>query len=474
MPGGGGNNLLPTIVSQSYGKPLNPIIVPVGETFTLFFHGIVTPTYEGQYELGFDWYSGSYFDADPYANPLGSGSVSMVVYPGGVYDPDPPISTPLYYNDYTGSTITLSGSLVNGDTYVYWMRLSQSMTPTATLDGGYAYGNDVYVTFTGSAATGSLPTGSLPTGSTLTSSIVPTEPKKGSWNPNKFLVDEPNRASRIRRDTDKDKNFTVTLKDIDNTINDHITAMQLKVVDAGDYINVPHFYANPERWKAIRQDGFLRDYNGKMQLPAIVFSRTSSEKDDSMAMFNKYLRYQTVQLYTQKNRYTQFSRLSGKNAPVNKVISVVMPDHMIFTYTFIVWTEYVEQMNTILERINFETEDYWGKIDGLRFKTSVDNYSHTTELENDQDRMVKTEFTLSVRGYLLPETFAPGLDGFKSTTEKFFTKKKVIITAETVGTDFNWKTLPNDNNKWTSQQYPNILKDTVVPAPGIDLKDKNI
>jgi hypothetical protein len=620
MPGGGGDNLLPTIVSQSYGKPLNPIIVPVGTTFTLFFHGIVTPTYEGQYELGFDWYSGSYFDADPYANPLGSGSVSMVVYPGGVYDPDPPISTPLYYNDYTGSTITLSASLVNGDTYVYWMRLSQSMTPLATLEGGYAYGQDVYVTFTGSASTGSEPpdpvstnvyppiiisqsisittltgnsasifvdaiwygkqviasptpmfiqtdpypmsilwysgsssgisqslnTGSMfysvgsgiyfadgfnysygsTTGSTYTTPIFttsgtrsyfakakndvslqddssldilimvedapvpppPPPPPKGSWKGNpsnpvpnpaqqdKNLSDSrivENRALNIRRDTDKLKNFSVTLKDIDETVFGHLEKMQLTVVDAGNHIKVPVSYASPEKWKSVRNDGFMRDNNGKIILPALIFYRVSSGSDKDMMTFNKYLRYPVIKKYSEKNQYTKYSLLEGKNTPLSEMYNVVMPDHMVFNYKFIIWTEYIEQNNALIERINFETNDYWGSERGFRFRTFVDNYSHTTEVQSEKDRLIKTEFDLSLRGYLLPDQFAPGLDGFKATTEKMFSKKKVIFGIETKEGD--WKPIVDEktNDRWRSQNFPNITLQDELTLRGLTVTVSN-
>src|SRR5947209_4098802 len=84
-----------------------------------------------------------------------------------------------------------------------------------------------------------------------------------------------------------------------------------------------------------------------------------------------------------------------------KVSDVMMPDHMVMTYHFIIWTEYVEQMNVIVERLNFEAEDYWGEKRGMKFRTKIDSFSHTIDLQVDQDRMVKSEFDLMVYGYLL-------------------------------------------------------------------------
>ena len=172
-----------------------------------------------------------------------------------------------------------------------------------------------------------------------------------------------------------------------------------------------------------KSDGAMRDFNGKLILPAIAFQRTTSEKDQAMMMFNRYLTYPVMRQYSEKNRYTKFSLLMGNNAPVHEVYDVVMPDHMVFTYHFIIWTEYVEQMNTIVERINFETDDYWGELRGLRFRTKIDSFSHTIELQVDQDRMVKTEFDLMVNGYLLPDIIDKFQGDKRYHTKMVYSKK---------------------------------------------------
>ena len=182
--------------------------------------------------------------------------------------------------------------------------------------------------------------------------------------------------------------------------------------------------------------------------------------------FNRYLNYPVMTMYSSKNRYTPFNILIGKNVPINDVYDVLMPDHMIFTYHFIIWTEYVEQMNTVVERINFETEDYWGDLKGLRFRTRVDSFSHTIELQVDQDRMVKTEFDLMVYGYLLPDRNY-SLGDNKPTTQKRFTPKKVVMGVEAVSADFDWSDLDGNREKWRSQKYPNLPADTIIPSPPV-------
>ena len=285
-----------------------------------------------------------------------------------------------------------------------------------------------------------------------------------------------NRAMHVRRDTDSQKNFTVTIKDIDETVFSQLSKMQLSVVDNGNHIKVPISYASPEKWKSVRNDGFMRDNNGRIILPALIFYRVSSEADNNMGMFNKYLRYSVMKKYSQKNQYTPFSTLMGRNAPVNEVYNVVMPDHMNFNYKFIIWTEYIEQNNSVIERINFETNDYWGSEKGFRFRTFVNSYNHTAEVQADSDRLIRTEFDLVLKGYLLPETFAPGLDGFKPTTEKSFTAKKIILGTEVVATDWKPEIHGVNSDRWRSQHYPNLVAGTEPPSSPVDPRDavKNI
>lgn len=277
---------------------------------------------------------------------------------------------------------------------------------------------------------------------------------------------EVNRAYQTRRDNDNQKDNTVTLEDIDTAITRQIEKFQLAVIDEGNKIKVPYYYASPEKWKSIQKDGVIRDYNGKLILPAIVFNRISSVKDDTMRMFNRYLTYPVMRMNSEKNRYTKFGVLMGQNAPINEVYDVVMPDHMVFTYHFIIWTEYVAQMNTLVERFNFEAEDYWGDLRGLRFRTKIEDFQHEIELQVDQDRMVKTEFDLVVNGYLLPDIITK-FQGTTDTTRKWFTPKKVVINSETVGNNFDMSMLDNNTEKWKNPNYPNLQKDVVIPSPGV-------
>jgi hypothetical protein len=69
-----------------------------------------------------------------------------------------------------------------------------------------------------------------------------------------------NRANAVRRDTDKEKNVTITLLDIDSAIISTLdTQLKLQVNDNGETIKVPVIYGNPERWFAVKKFGSIRD-----------------------------------------------------------------------------------------------------------------------------------------------------------------------------------------------------------------------
>lgn len=281
------------------------------------------------------------------------------------------------------------------------------------------------------------------------------------------IIDD-NRAEQVRRDKDTQQNFTITLYDIDETIFNHLDQLQLQVEDVGKKVKVPVYYGSPEKWVSAQRDGYLRDQQGKLILPAIVIKRMSSESDTSLMFFHRYLNASIRKLYSSKNKYTKFSVLNGTNAPINEIYNVVIPNHMILNYHFIIWTEKIEQMNDLVATIQFNTRDYWGSNRGFKFRTKVENYNHTVELQTNEDRIVKTEFDLIVHGYILQDQFTK-LEKHRMTTQKVFTPKKLTISAEVVKTTFDMEQLGSNREKWKNQNYPNLQKDTELPVPPINL-----
>ena len=243
------------------------------------------------------------------------------------------------------------------------------------------------------------------------------------------MVRANNRAEQVRRDKDGIKNFSVTLSDIDNTIFTYLdTVISPSVITEGRILKVPVIYSSPERWKAIKKDGYIRDKQGKVQCPVIAFRRTTIQRNDNLTTLNRYLQYPTVKRFSEKNQYDKFSLMNGFD-PVQEVYSVAVPDHIIINYDFIIWTELIEQGNSVIEKINFSSEDYWGDMKRFRFRTSISDYNHQVEVSAEQDRVVKTTFNMMTYAYLLPDVY----ENYKSVVQKAFTKRKIIFDIETTG-----------------------------------------
>ena len=234
---------------------------------------------------------------------------------------------------------------------------------------------------------------------------------------------KPNRAYDLRRDKDTQKNFSVTLIDIDTAILTHLdTVISPTIIDAGRQIKVPINYASGEKWKSIQQDGVIRDHNGKIQTPVIAFRRSTMQRNDNLITLNRYLQYPAIKHFSEKNKYDRFSAMSGF-MPVKEIYSVAMPDHVIINYEFIIWTELIEQGNAVVEAINFSTEDYWGDKNRFKFRTSISDYNFETTNDAGQDRIVRSTFSMMVNAYLLPDKF----ENYKSVVQKAFTPRKVVF-----------------------------------------------
>lgn len=277
-----------------------------------------------------------------------------------------------------------------------------------------------------------------------------------------------NRATQIRRDQDKFKNFTISLLDIDTAIFEYLDqVINLTVEDAGENVKVPIIYGSPERWKAIQSDGVLRDNQGKLQLPAIMYKRNTVAKNENLTTFNRHLNVQVVKKFDEKNKYDKFSLMTGASAPVAQILNVTLPDHVTLTYEFMLWTEYVEQMNALIEKINWAAEEYWGDPKRFKFRVYINDYSNTTEVNSGKDRMVRTTFNMTVQAYLLAESF----ENKKPTTTKTLTQRRVIVTSEVVSATQMAKIeediRKNSYKKPIPYHYVNpLIEDgTVTPAP---------
>jgi hypothetical protein len=243
------------------------------------------------------------------------------------------------------------------------------------------------------------------------------------------------RATQIKRD-DTVKDVSVSLMDMDSTIMYYFeNVIKPTVIENGETIKVPIMYSSPERWYAIQRSGFMRDSKRQVILPVIAFRRTGMEKDttiavDKMDPEDPKLHYTFEKKYTQKNRYDRFSVQQGL-IPQKEYYNVAIPDYMILSYDFIIWTSYIEQMNKLIERINWSAGAYWGEPNRMRFRTNIESYTDATEVA-DKERVVRTEFSVTLNGYLIPEAFNE-LAG-PHTGQTYLTPGQLIVNNETVAT----------------------------------------
>jgi hypothetical protein len=246
-----------------------------------------------------------------------------------------------------------------------------------------------------------------------------------------------NRGTKISRNSpavkDDVKNFTVGLMDMDSSILYYFNEVIKPEVEVNkEKVKVPCLYASPERWAAMQRDGYLRDKKRQIITPLIVYKRTAMAKNTDIAIdkldANKpNIFYSFEKKYTQHNRYDKFSVLQNIS-PGKEYYNVAMPDYVTLTYEFTIFTSYIEQMNKIVEKINYSDGAYWGEPGKMRFRTQIESFSDATEIEGE--KLVKTTFGVTLYGYILPEQYND-----QNTTQKYLTPKKIII-REDVDTPF--------------------------------------
>ena len=232
---------------------------------------------------------------------------------------------------------------------------------------------------------------------------------------------------------DEVKQFQVGLRDVDAAIVYYFdNVIRPSVIQNGVKINVPILYGSPERWASVQKDGFYRDKNGKIQTPLIMFKRDSVTKDRGLGNkmdANNPLHFGVFEKkYSQKNVYDQFSLLTNR-IPVREFYGVIIPDYVNLVYSCTIFTEYVEQMNKLVESINFASDAYWGDPERFKFRASIDDYTTTTELVQGGDRTVKTTFTIKIGGYIVSDAINTSI----ANPNKFYSKSALKFGIETAG-----------------------------------------
>lgn len=249
----------------------------------------------------------------------------------------------------------------------------------------------------------------------------------------KFTMDaqqaprEQNRAEDIPSDG---KNISVTLYTIDNAIIKYLSERIRPVVTQnGTQVPVPVVYGDSERWKSAQRDGALRDSLGKIQLPIIMVRRTGMSKSGNSPV-NKYYDRSFKTGWNRRNPYDQFAVLNGITPSTEYYHINGTPDYYKVSYRCIIWTEFMEQMNQVVENVAFESDEFWGEPNGYKFRAKIDRFDTITQLPSSADRLVRTQFDMTVSAYLLPESQLDTNHNRKMITGRRYGAKKIVTFVE--------------------------------------------
>jgi len=193
-------------------------------------------------------------------------------------------------------------------------------------------------------------------------------------------------------------------------------------------IDVPVMYGDPEFWAQVQARGYARDKKGQIIAPAVMFRRTNMSRDDTMPVDKadrNIVHVLPKKWSSEHNKYDRFS-LVHNIQPTYELYSIVVPDYIILNYECSIWTSFITQMNKIVEILQYWEGQYWGDEKRFKLKAKIDSFDQNVEISTEKGRVVRSNFTLEIRGFLIPEVANDQI-----TTQKAYSKQQIIIDTET-------------------------------------------
>jgi len=267
------------------------------------------------------------------------------------------------------------------------------------------------------------------TGQIIPNNGAPGYTSAGNPNPSTTF----NRGEQFSFKDDTVKPLTIGLEDLDWAIMYYFqNVIKPTVKQNGELLNVPIIYGSPEKWKSYQKDGYYRDLNGKIMAPLLMFKRNNIEKNRSLT--NKLDANEPHNIaisgkkYSKQNAYNNFNILNNIK-PEEIYYATVVPDYLTVTYDCVIFTYYNEQLNKIIEAVEYASDAYWGDPERFKFKTNIDSFATTVELSDNAERAVRSTFTLKMFGYIIPDTIQKGT----TAINKFSNRSNLNFTLEAVG-----------------------------------------
>ena len=240
-----------------------------------------------------------------------------------------------------------------------------------------------------------------------------------------------NRSEKMSWTGDTTKPFSIGIKDLDEAVFYYFqNVIKPFVYQNGERREVPIIYGSPERWKSFQKDGYYRDLKGAIMSPIIMFKRDSITKNRKIAnkldanMPNLYTSWQKS--WNSKNFYSNFNLLNNR-VQSKQFVANVVPDYVNLSYSVVIQTYYVEQLNKIIEACEYASDAYWGNPQRYQFMAQIDSFNSVNELPQDEMRVVSSTFNINMYGYIIPDTVQKQL----SSVKKYNSKSKITISMET-------------------------------------------
>ena len=239
---------------------------------------------------------------------------------------------------------------------------------------------------------------------------------------------EVNRANEVRRDNDIIKTPKCTIEDVDWAIMSYIQdIIHPQIIENGQTIDVPVMYSNGEKWAQVQSRGYMRDRKGKIMTPIISIRRNSITERDMLKKLdvnnNPAGNAQILQnKHTKVNRYDRFSVQQGSKR-LNEYYVSAVPEYIDVSYELLLWTEYTEQMNSLIEQIMPTGGFAWGTT--WKFPTFISDYTFETLNASGEDRIVRATLPLTCKATLLMSD-----ELRKSTIQKKYSVKRVAFGSE--------------------------------------------
>ena len=107
-----------------------------------------------------------------------------------------------------------------------------------------------------------------------------------------------------------------------------------------------------------------------------------------------------------------------------------MPDFVVCSYSIVMMTSFIEQMNDLNSLFIEHLETYFGDQTSYRFLSSLEGgIANEIEMESRGERIIRNEFTMNIKGYMIPE-FTDNVFCKTAEMSRAYTPKKVSFSEK--------------------------------------------